>query len=362
MSQLVLFLKANLLHFVSAALIAVVLVPVLNKTGIALGIYARQNNRTIHTGKVVRIGGASIYLAFLISMCIFLKADRTINGILLGGLIIFIVGLVDDIYDLKPMVKLAGQIAAALVAMFVGGVGLETLNLPFHITLRFGALNYLITFFWILGIANAINLIDGLDGLAAGISAIVLATIGFLAVAMGSTSVGTMAMLLCGATIGFLIFNFHPARIFMGDCGALYLGYNIACFSLLGFKTATFITLALPIIVLSVPILDTLIAIVRRRLKGVSFSQGDKEHMHHILMYRLKLGHVKAVLVLYLVTALFAATALVSYYHERWGLALLLVLIFGFELFVEATDMVNVRYHPLMGLSRRLFGVPKKRQ
>jgi len=190
---------------------------------------------------------------------------------------------------------------------------------------------------------------------------IVLATIAFLAYQMLRMDIWRIALLLVGATFGFWIYNYHPASIFMGDCGALYLGFNLACLSLLGFKTATFISLGFPIIMLFVPISDTLIAIVRRKLKGIRFDAGDREHMHHILMYKLKLGHKNAVLTLYVITALFSAAAIISYYHENIGIICVLLLVFLLDLFVEYTGMINKKYHPVLGLIRRIFGWPEKR-
>lgn len=356
------FLRFSLIYVAIPFVIAVLAVPLLKRIGLKLDIYAHENNRTVHHGKIVRIGGAAIYLAFIISMTLIMETDPTINSILIGGSIIFFVGLIDDIVDLPAIVKLAGQVIAAIIVIQIGGIHLGDLHLPFGIVIETGIISKVITFFWIIGITNAINLIDGLDGLSSGISIIVLFTIAFLGFHMKSYAVVMMAMILMGGTLGFWFYNFHPASIFMGDCGALYLGFNIACFSLMGFKTATFITLALPIVILFVPILDTLVAIVRRKLRGESFSTADREHLHHILMYKLKLGHKKSVITLYIVTFLFAMTAIISYFYEDYGMILLLILIIGFELFIELTDMINSKYHPLLGLSRRLFGFPKKKE
>ena len=351
-----------LLLIIVPMIISFIVVPFLKRIGIMLGAYAVENERTVHKGKIVRIGGVAIYLSFMITMSIFSKADIQVNGILYGGTIIFLVGLVDDMIDLPAFVKLGGQILAALVAMIVGGVRLDIIYLPFQMSIDMGIISMIITFFWIIGITNAINLIDGLDGLSTGISIIVLGTISFIGFMMNNLGVTTMALVLLGAALGFLPFNFHPAKIFVGDCGALFLGYMIACFSLLGFKTATFITLGFPVVMLFVPISDTLIAIIRRKLKGISFSTGDREHLHHILMYKLNLGHRNAVLALYTVTGLFALTAIVSFYNETFGMIMLLLLVLVFELFVEATGMINKKFHPLMGLSRRICGYPKKKE
>ena len=361
MEQLISFVRFSMIFVAVPFGIAVCAVPIIKKIGLHLGAYAFENSRTVHEGKMVQIGGVAIFLAYIISMTILLDTDTTINSILIAGSIIFFIGLIDDMINIHALIKLGAQILATIVVIHFGGIYLSTLHLPLGIVIETGVIGKIITFFWIVGITNAINLIDGLDGLSSGISIIVLFTIAFLGFVLVNTSVAGMAMILLGATLGFWFFNFHPASIFMGDCGALFLGFMIACFSLLGFKTVTFITLALPIMILFVPILDTVVAIVRRKLRGDSFSVADREHLHHTLMFKLNLGHKKSVLILYVVTLLFSLTAIISFYRETIGMIILLILVIGFELFIEYTNMINSKYRPLLGLSRRVFGFPKKR-
>ncbi|MEA5026810.1 MAG: MraY family glycosyltransferase [Erysipelotrichaceae bacterium] len=335
--------------------------PLIKFIGYRLDVYALENERTVHHGKIVRIGGVAIYLAFIISMGYFFMADKTINSILLGGMLVFFTGLIDDMIDLPAKVKFLMQCAAALIAIYYGGIYIEILNLPFNITLDTGWLSFLVTFFWIVGVTNAINLIDGLDGLSSGISIIVLVTISFIAFMMNRYDVCFIALILAGSSFGFWFYNFHPASIFMGDCGALFLGYNIACLSLLGFKTTTVITLGFPIIILFVPISDTLMAIIRRKLRGEKIDVADRGHLHHVLMFKLNLGHRNAVLALYATTLVFSICAIISYFDKTLGLILLLILSLFFELFIEYTGMINPKYHPIIGLSRRLFGWPAKK-
>ena len=347
-------MKEYIKLFVVPAVLSFILVPLVKQIGWKLEVYAQENSRTVHHGKIVRIGGVAIFLAFNIAMALTFKADRTINGILCGGIVIFATGLIDDMIDMRPKLKLLCQCIAALIAILVGGISLDVIYLPLGITIDFGVLSFIITFFWIVGVTNAINLIDGLDGLSSGICMIVLTTVSILAFMMKREDVFTMCVLLVGSIAGFWYFNFHPASIFMGDCGALYLGYMLACLSLLGFKTATVITLGFPILVLFVPISDTLLAIVRRKLKGESFDTADKEHMHHILMFKLHLGHKNAVLTLYAVTAAFSLTALAFYYSHKIGALLLLILLIIFDLFIEYTGMLNPKYRPLLKLIDKL--------
>ncbi|MEG0177146.1 MraY family glycosyltransferase [Anaerorhabdus sp.] len=347
-------------YFVLPLILSLVLVPIAKKVGIGLGIYAEENQRTVHHGKMVRMGGLAIYVAFMVGMAIFVKADDTLNGILLGGMVVFFGGLLDDIFDLKPIIKLAFQIVAALIAIFMGQVYLSSINLPFGITINSVFISGFISFVWIVGITNAINLMDGLDGLSSGISLIVTCTIGILGFFMGRRDICIMSLILAGAILGFLKYNFHPASIFMGDCGALFLGYMIATISLLGFKTTAFITLGFPILILFIPISDTIIAIIRRKLKGQKISEADRSHLHHVLMYKLDLGHRNAVLILYLMTMLFGMSSIVTYFDKTVGIVMVIVLLFISEIFIEKTGMINPKFHPLLGLWRRIRGKTKE--
>ena len=340
-------------------IISFALTPLVKKIGFASNVYAVENKRTVHHGKIVRIGGLGIYVAFLIGMAIFVKADKTFNAIMIGGLVVFLGGLIDDIYDLKPMVKMAFQIVGALIVVLMGDVQLDAINFSF-IHLNFSPIAFIVTMFWIVGVTNAINLIDGLDGLSSGITVIVLCVTGLIAYFMKRIDVSTVALILIGAIMGFLPYNFHPASIFVGDCGALFMGFMLACLSLLGFKTSTFITLGFPIIILFVPLADTSLAIIRRKAKGQKVTDADRSHLHHILMYRLGLSHRNSVLLLYGITALFGSCAILTFFHEKAGLIMLIILCIISWLFVELTGMIKPTFHPLIGLFRKITGHPRK--
>lgn len=342
-----------LLYVIIPFLMSVLITPVLKQVAYRLDIYAEMNERTIHTHKVARIGGVAIYVAFVISMAIFVKVDEAFNGILIGGSIMFIGGLVDDMMNLKPKYKLAFQCMAAIALIWIGGVNLDTIRLPFGIQFDMGIISFLITFLWIIGITNAVNLIDGLDGLAGGISVIILVVIASLAIIENRGDIQMVSLILVGSTLGFLVYNSHPASIFMGDCGALFLGFIISAISLLGFKSSTFITLGLPILLLAIPIIDTISAILRRKLSGKSFSDADKNHLHHVLMRRF--GHRNTVLLLYAVTALFGVTAYIYIINKVLGLIVLFIIAFGVEIFIEASGMISQQYHPLISLVRYVF-------
>ena len=345
-------------YFVLPFVISLCLVPVCKKIGFALGIYALENARTVHHGKIVRMGGVAIYIAFLVSLALLWKADDSLNGILIGSSVVFIGALLDDIYDLPPKVKLLFQVSGTIIAMAVGNIYLT----DFHI-LSFDISNSIITkiisCFWIVGITNAINLIDGLDGLSSGITSIVTLTIGLLGFFMGRRDICILALCLSGSILGFLPYNFHPASIFVGDCGAQFMGFTVACMSLLGFKTTALITLGLPILVLFIPISDTLIAIIRRKLKGQRIMEADKGHLHHILMIKLKLGHKRTVVILYIVCLLFALSAILTYFDPLAGIKVILVLLLLADLFIEYTGMINPKWHPILSIVNKLTGHPK---
>lgn len=332
--------------------LSAVLIPFVNKAASALDIVAKENQRTIHHGRIARIGGMAIYMSFMIGAAIFLKADRQINAILMAGFLVFTVGFIDDIYDLSPKTKLLVELVATAIVVFYGDVALRNFNIPFLPNMHFNYLSIFVTFCWVIGITNAINLIDGLDGLCAGVSTIVLVVIAFTSVTFQRQDIASVSILLAGAICGFLCYNFHPASIFMGDCGALFIGFMISVISLLGFgyKSSAFFTLGAPIVMLAIPIMDTLIAIVRRRLKKKKFSEADKEHLHHTLMFKLDLGQTRSVIILYMITILFALSAFLYTYDKRLGLAIFLGLALAFELFVEYTEMVSIHYKPLLSV------------
>ncbi len=346
-------------YFLTAFIIALLLTPLAKRIGFALKIYALENNRTVHHGRIVRMGGLAIFLSFMLTMAIFVRADKTLNAILIGALIIFLGGLIDDIFDLKPIVKFGFQLAAALYVIIFGNLSLDFINFEF-IAFDIRPISFLVSILWIVGVANAINLIDGLDGLSSGISFIVLCVIGLIGFFMGRRDICVIALILVGGIAGFLPYNFHPASIFVGDCGALFMGYMIACLSLLGFKTSTFITLGFPIIILFVPLSDTCLAIIRRKLKGQKISEADRSHLHHVLMYKIGLSHRNTVLLLYFVTFLFGVSAVITYFNEAIGVVILAILCICAWIFIELTGMINPRFHPLIGFLRRTIGHPRK--
>ena len=179
---------------------------------------------------------------------------------------------------------------------------------------------------------------------------IVLITTGLISIHYGRTDITSLTLLLAGSIGGFLVFNFHPAKIFMGDCGALFIGFMLSVISLLGFgfKTSTFFTLGAPIVVLAVPIMDTLIAIIRRKVHHQRFDEADKGHLHHKLMFSLELGQTKSVLILYIATALFSICSFIHIYSVTASILLFALLLLVFEIFVEYTNMISRKYKPIL--------------
>lgn len=332
-------------------IISTLLTPFIKRYSIYAKAYALENERTVHHGKISRIGGVAIYLAFFITMAFFVSTDRALSGIVIGGSIMFFAGLIDDLIDMKPIVKLALEIAAAILLIYYG-VSVDVIRI-FGVVIDIPFLTVLFTVIWIAGITNAVNLMDGLDGLAGGMSVVILVVIGCLALVERRIDVVTITFILAGATFGFLIFNAHPASIFMGDCGSLFLGFMISAISLLGFKSSTIVTLALPMLLLMLPIIDTLSAILRRTLKGMKFMQADKSHIHHLLMKQF--GHGKTVIIMCGITSLFGLSAFIYMINKVIGFIVILSLLLGIELFIEKSAMINEKFHPLMGLYRRII-------
>lgn len=316
---------------VTLLLVAVTMIVSLTITPIVIAISKRlnlvdkPNFRKVHTKPISVMGGTVILFSFLIGIWIGHPIETEIKPLIIGAIIMYVLGLVDDIYDLKPYIKLAGQIAAALVVAFYG-VTIDFISLPMGTTIHFGFLSIPITVIWIVAITNAINLIDGLDGLASGVSAIGLITIGFIAILQANIFITMICCVLLGSLIGFLFYNFHPAKIFLGDSGALMIGFIIGFLSLLGFKNITIIALFFPIVILAVPFIDTLFAMIRRVKKGQHIMQADKSHLHHKLL-ALGYTHRQTVLLIYSISILFSLSSIILYVSPPLGVVLMLSLI-----------------------------------
>lgn len=297
------------LAFVFALLVALSLTPIVRRLALRVGAVDQPVARSVHTEPKPFLGGVAIYAAFSLTILLTVGLEsRSIQGLLVGGALIVLLGVIDDFYRLSAKVKFFGQVIAAAVLVVGFGVQIRFIANPFA-DAAFFAERFIffdrpwvaaaITIFWIVAVTNIVNLIDGLDGLAAGISSIAAVTILLVALRMEQPQAALLAAALAGAAIGFLRYNFNPAKIFMGDAGAMFLGYALAAVSVLGLlKTAAAAGLLVPVLALGLPILDTALAIVRRVLTGRSIGLADKEHLHHRLLQR-GLSHRGAVLVMW---------------------------------------------------------------
>ncbi|MCA1031427.1 undecaprenyl/decaprenyl-phosphate alpha-N-acetylglucosaminyl 1-phosphate transferase [Bacillus timonensis] len=325
--------------------------PLVKKLAFKIGATDQPNNRKVHQKIMPRLGGLAIYISFIIGFLIMQPESPYKWPIIIGSTIIILTGALDDMIELSAKWKLLGQLVAAGIVIF-NGVQVQFINLPFGGQIEFGYLAVPLTFLWIVGITNAINLIDGLDGLAAGVSSIALITISGMAVIMGDGFVTTMGVIVLMSTLGFLFYNFHPAKIFMGDTGALFLGYMIAVLSLLGFKNVTFISFIVPVIILGVPISDTFFAIIRRIVNKQPLSAPDKSHLHHCLL-RLGYSHRKTVLMIYGMSAIFGLAAVIFSQATIWvSITVMLVLLLVIEITVEKIGLIGNQYRPILNMLR----------
>ncbi|MFC5540584.1 MAG: MraY family glycosyltransferase [Bacilli bacterium] len=342
---------------VVALVASVVLTPIVRRLAFRIGAVDAPNYRKVHQKIMPRLGGLAIFISFLMGLAILRPASPPFESslmplsLVLGATVIVITGILDDKYEISAKAKMLGQFIAASIVVFLGGVQIDFINLPFdNGILNFGFLSIPLTLLWIVGITNAVNLIDGLDGLAAGVSTIALITLATMAFIMGNGFVLAVAAILACSTIGFLFFNFHPAKIFMGDTGALFLGFMIAVLSLLGFKNLTLVSFIIPVILLGVPISDTFFAIVRRVRNKQKWSDPDKSHLHHCLM-KMGFSHRQTVLIIYGIAAMFGVAAIIFSMAKLWGAILLItVILVALELFVEVIGLAGKNYRPLINL------------
>ena len=320
---------------------SLILVPIIKKIAIHVNALDIPDSRKIHKKPMPRLGGLAIFLSFLVGYMFFAPLTTQMISILIGSFIVVLLGIVDDINPLKAMYKFIVQFIVACILVFFGNVYLTELSL-FTTTINLGFWTYPLSLFIVVASINAINLIDGLDGLAAGTSSIYFITIIVLSILLGR--IDNLGFILClitlGSTLGFLYYNFNPAKIFMGDTGSMFLGYMISVIALLGFKTATLTSFMIPILILFIPIFDTFMAILRRLIKGESIGKPDKEHIHFQLLNRTSSVR-KTVLLIYLFNALFSAVSIL-YATGKSDLAIILYLILMVValIFIFKTDIL----------------------
>jgi UDP-GlcNAc:undecaprenyl-phosphate GlcNAc-1-phosphate transferase len=334
--------------FALALILSAVLTPFVRRIALRYGIVDHPGKRKVHQQPIAYLGGLAIFLAFVIAVAAHLAFSRQLDALLVGCAILVVVGAIDDVRGLSPWVKLAWQFLAAAVAL-AGGIGITSFTNPlggeivlnhwrfgvtlvgvhFHISPLANALSLL----WMVGLANTINFLDGLDGLACGVSGIAATIMFVLSVGphVHQPGVALLAIILAGSAFGFLPYNFHPAKIFMGDSGALFLGLILAMLAIYsGTKLAT------AVLVLGFPIIDALWAVLRRLYHHTSPFRADRRHFHHLLL-DVGLSQRQAVLILYVVSVAFGTIALFSGSFAKLIALIILVLIMALAIAILLT-------------------------
>ena len=292
-------------------LTSLLLVPVSKKLANHVGAMDIPNERKIHKVPIPRLGGLAVFGSFLLGYILYGEVTTQMLSILIGSFLIVLVGIFDDIKPIRALYKFIVQVIAALIVVIYGRVYFTEITfLGLRIELNL-FMSYFLSTFFILAISNAINFIDGMDGLSSGVSSIYFLTIAVIALILnrlGGLDI-VLSLIMLGATLGFLVYNFPPAKIFIGDSGSVFLGFIIAIIALLGYKVATITSLVIPITILAIPVFDTVFAILRRLIKHKSIAEADKEHFHHQLL-KLKFSPRVSILIIYLVTIIFSVISI----------------------------------------------------
>jgi len=354
-------MRTYLASFVVAALASSLITPLMRRVALRMNAVSPTGGRNVNTVEIPRLGGVGIALAAALPVALlfvvdsgvasFVRADALrFTGLCVGACLMCIVGAIDDTSGLRARTKLVVQVLCGILAYY-SGFQINVISLPMFGALEMGAFAVPVTVIWIVGITNAVNLIDGLDGLAAGVVFCAAVTNLTVAIVTGSVVVAVVMASMMGALLGFLFYNFNPARIFMGDSGSYFLGYVLATMSLAGAaqKTSTTVSLLAPILALGVPIFDTLFSIVRRGITRQPIFSPDRGHLHHRLL-DMGFTHKRAVLTLYGVSLVFAATAVAVALGRKWQI--------GAAIFVAAVTLAGlirfVGYFELMRARRGL--------
>lgn len=334
----------SLAFFIALGVVLIItpsVITLANKTGAV----DKPDARKVHKAPIPRIGGVGIFLAVILAMIaigtlINLGRENLheIRGLLISATLMFIVGIIDDYKNLPAKIKLCGQIVAAAVLVVGYEVRVDFVTDPFGDYLYLEWLAIPATIFWLVGLTNTVNLIDGLDGLAAGVCGLAAATIFLVAMEQSYFIITILTAAICGAALGFLFYNTNPARIFMGDSGSLFLGYMLAGISIIGaMKSTAIIALIVPILALGIPIMDTIFAILRRYLGGQPIFKPDKGHLHHRLL-RLGFTQRQAVFLMYVISAMLGLSA-IALTEVNAQIAILIVLAIVVSIFYGARKL-----------------------
>lgn len=351
------------LVLIGAFLLSLFLTPIVRSIAFRVGAVDNPNARRINRVPMPSSGGLAIFLSFLVSALILMpKVLKGIPGVVsyfdyilpvvIAALIITATGYIDDIFELKPRTKMLGIIIGAVIVWAFTDFRFDSFKIPFGgPLLEFNSVvTFFLTVFWIISITNAMNLIDGLDGLVSGVSIISLGTmalVSYFFLPQTDFYLTLTILLLIACIAGFFPYNYHPAIIYLGDTGALFIGFMIGVLSLQGLKNSTAVSVITPVIILGVPILDTTVAIIRRKLSGRPATEADKMHLHHRLL-AMGFTHRGAVLVVYGIAILFSLIALLLNVSSRVGGVLLIIgLAFALEVFIEGLEIWGVGRTPL---------------
>ncbi len=315
------YILTGLACLVMTVILTPVIIVVARKVG---AIDYPGEERRVHKKPIPRLGGVAMYLSFVIvTLYHFPFSNPTIKGLIIGSTVILAVGIYDDIKGVSPKAKLLGQIAAAVVLLFFDGYQVDHLTLPGLTPIPLYEWGSVFVILWVVSLVNTVNITDGLDGLAAGISFGACIVLLVSAVHIGTFQAAFLMAGLAGSCLGFLFFNFHPAKVFMGDSGSMFLGFVIASVSITGLlKTSALFGLVLPLLAMGMPIFDMTFAVIRRKWRGQPISLADRGHLHHRLL-DMGLSHRQAVLSLYLLSAILGAAALLAS-MANWSWAIIL--------------------------------------
>ena len=298
-----------LLTFVLSLIGSILLTPWVKKIAYQVGAVDIPNDRKVHLKPIPRIGGVAFFLSILVVNVLFNKS-LIVEKIIFGGLLVFLVGLLDDFVELKPKPKFWLTFLAVLIAVFIG-VRVNVWRIPYTKIIIKGFWADVITFVWLLGITNAMNFIDGLDGLAGGVAVISSFSLLIISLILGRFEMALLLSSILGSVLGFLFYNFPPASIFMGDSGAMFLGFILGAISIIGvLKVSTIINLFFPIVVLGFPVLDTAFSIIRRLLEGRAPWKYDKDHLHHRFL-RIGMKTEQSIAFIYLITICMSLLAII---------------------------------------------------
>lgn len=333
----------NVLGIVTVTFIISLLLTIISKKiAVHIGAMDIPNERKIHKVPMPRLGGLAIFTTFLVGYMLYGSASNQMISVLIGGFILLLTGLIDDIKPIHARYKLLGQIVSAFIVVIYGQLYFTNIKLLGFTFLFPEWINIILSIFFIVAIINAINLIDGLDGLAGGISSIYFITITVLGAVLnkfGGLDI-VLSLIMLGSTLGFLVHNFPPANVFMGDSGSMFLGFMISIIALLGYKVATITSIIIPIIILFIPIIDTVFAIFRRILKKESIGKPDKEHLQHQLL-KMTSSPIKTVLIIYIMNILFSAVSILYVLGDNTvAIILYLILLLMFIILIAKTNIL----------------------